>query len=121
MRPPSPRSGAPGIWPPVVSDSMDATADFVRPVGVEARDGYCIWLRFSDGVEGEIDLSDLAGRGVFAAWRDRQFFDSVRIDEARAIAWGDAIDLCADALYLRLTGMEPEQYLPGLHAEPVRA
>lgn len=100
---------------------MEAVTEFARPVDVEARDGYRIWLRFSDGVEGDIDLSDLAGRGVFAPWRDRKFFESVRIDEARAIAWSDAVDLCADALYLRLTGMEPEQYLPGLHAEPARA
>lgn len=100
---------------------MEAIAEFVRPVEVETRDDFCIWLRFADGVEGEIDLSDLVGRGVFSAWQDRSFFDSVRIDEARAIAWGDAIDLCADALYLRLTGMQPEQYLPGLAAEPVRA
>ena len=100
---------------------MAEAADFVRPVEVEARNGYRIWLRFSDGVEGEVDLSDLAGKGVFAAWRDRVFFDSVRISEARAIAWGDDVDLCADALYLRITGMEPEQFLPGLHAEPVRA
>ena len=100
---------------------MEAVTGFARPVDVEARDGYRIWLRFSDGIEGDVDLSDLVGRGVFAAWRDRTFFEAVRIDEARAIAWGDAVDLCADALYLRLTGMEPEQYLPGLHAEPVRA
>ena len=100
---------------------MEATTELVRPVGVEARDGYRIWLRFADGVEGEVDLSDLAGQGVFAAWQDRAFFDSVRIGEARALAWGDAIDLCADALYLRLTGMEPEHYLPGFHAEAARA
>lgn len=100
---------------------MDAVADLARPVEVEARDRYCIWLRFADGVEGEVDLSDLAGHGVFAAWLDRAFFDSVRIDEARAIAWGDDIDLCADALYLRLTGMSPEQYLPGLRFDAVRA
>lgn len=100
---------------------MEATTELARPIDVEARDGYHIWLRFADGVEGEVDLSDLAGQGVFAAWQDRVFFDSVRIGDARAIAWGDAIDLCADALYLRLTGMEPEQYLPGSRAEPVRA
>ena len=100
---------------------MDASSHFVRPVYVEARPGYRIWLQFSDGVEGEVDLSGFAGQGVFAAWRNRAFFDSVRIDDARAVAWGDTLDLCADALYLRLTGMNPEQYLPGLRAETARA
>lgn len=35
-----------------------------RIVEVRPSDGYRIWLRFSDGAEGEVDLSDLAGRGV---------------------------------------------------------
>ncbi len=94
--------------------SMEAAADLVRPVEVEARGQFRLWLRFSDGVEGEVDLSDFAGQGVFAAWQDPAFFESVCIDEARAVCWGDAVDLCADALYLRLTGMAPEHYLPGL-------
>ncbi len=92
---------------------MDATAELVRPVEVEARGQYRLWLRFSDGVEDEVDVSGLAGRGVFAAWQDTAFFDSVRIDETRAVCWGDAIDLCPDALYLRITGTSPERYLPG--------
>lgn len=93
---------------------MDATTEFVRPVEVEARGRYRLWLRFSDGVEGEVDLSDFAGQGVFAAWEDPAFFEAVRIDETRAVCWGDDVDLCPDALYLELTGMTPERYLPGL-------
>lgn len=100
---------------------MGAESEFARPVAVRAIGEFRLWLRFADGVEGEVDLSDLAGHGVFEVWRDRAFFESVRIDETRAIAWGDTVDLCADALYLRLTGMQPERYLPGLHAESARA
>lgn len=93
---------------------MDATTEFVRPVEVEARGRYRLWLRFSDGVEGEVDLSDFAGQGVFAAWEDPTFFEAVRVDESRAVCWGNAVDLCPDALYLELTGILPEHYLPGL-------
>lgn len=32
------------------------------------REGLRIWLRFSDGSQGEVDLSDLVGLGVFQAW-----------------------------------------------------
>ena len=78
---------------------------------VKVLPGYRLWLRYGDGVEGEVDLSDLAGRGVFAAWSDRSFFESVRIDESGALAWGDSLDLCPDALYLRLTGKSPEEVL----------
>ena len=39
----------------------------LHPIEVEAREPYRIWLRYSDGVSGEIDLSDVAGMGVFLA------------------------------------------------------
>ena len=37
----------------------------VRPVEVRALEPYRIWLRYDDGAEGEVDLSYLAGDGVF--------------------------------------------------------
>ncbi len=81
----------------------------LKPVAAEARDGFSIWIRYEDGVEGEIDLSHLEGKGVFKAWDDREFFDSVYISN-RAVMWGDEIDLCPDALYMRLTGLSLEEY-----------
>lgn len=90
------------------------TKDSRRPVAVAPRDGYRIWLRYSDGVEGEVDLSHLAGEGVFVAWLERAFFERVHIRSGPAIAWSDEIDLCPTALYLRLTGKRPEDILPGL-------
>lgn len=78
-------------------------AMMLQPVEVEAREGYRIWLRYADGVAGEVDLSDIAGRGVFAAWNDRARFESVRISPAREITWGGDAELCPDALYLRRT------------------
>ncbi len=91
-----------------------AGPDPLRPLAVEPRDGFRIWLRYADGAEGEVDLSDLAGKGVFAAWLDRDFFHDVRIADGGEIAWRDDIDLCRHALYLRLTGKTPEQVFPGL-------
>ena len=85
-----------------------------RPVAVAPRRGYRIWLRYADGVEGEVDLSRLVGTGVFVAWRDRGFFERVHIGPGHAIAWSDEIDLCPDALYLRLTGKKPEDIWPRL-------
>jgi hypothetical protein len=48
---------------------------------IEARvlDSYRLCVKFSDGVEGEVDLSALAGQGVFAAWSDPAFFERVQI------------------------------------------
>ena len=50
-----------------------------RPVEVKALENLRIWLRYSDGTEGEADLSDVAGHGVFEAWNDAAFFGAVRL------------------------------------------
>ena len=71
----------------------------VRPTEVEPREGYRIWLRYSDGASGEIDLSYLAGRGVFKCWNHRASFEAMHIAPAGGIAWGDDAELCPDALY----------------------
>ena len=78
--------------------------DLARSTQVESRGGFRIWLRCSDGTSGEIDFSDLSGHGVLAAWTNRRFFESVRIGPCGAISWGEDLDLCPDAMYLRLTG-----------------
>src|SRR5688572_631673 len=41
-----------------------------RVVAVVARPGYRVWVRFEDGLEGEADLSHLAGQGAFRRWTD---------------------------------------------------
>lgn len=84
----------------------------LRPTAVEPRAGYRIWLRYSDGSAGEVDLSPLAGQGVFAAWNDRACFESVRLTEHGSIAWGNDLELCPDALYLQLTGKPLSEIMP---------
>ena len=41
-----------------------------RPTDVKPLPGYKLHIRYSDGVEGDADLSALAGKGVFALWND---------------------------------------------------
>ena len=85
-----------------------------KPTEVKPLTNFGIWLRYEDGTEGTIDLSDVAGRGVFAAWNDPTFFRSVRLGSHGAIEWGADIDICPDAMYLRLTGKSPEDVFPAL-------
>ena len=84
----------------------------IRPIAVESREGYRIWLRFSDGTEGEIDLAHLAGCGVFTAWDDRTFYEAVRIEDHGAVAWGEELELCPDALYMQLSGKSVAEVMP---------
>ena len=87
-----------------------------RPLEVKALANFRIWLRYDDGAKGEVDLSDLVGRGVFKAWDDITFFNSVRLGSHGAIEWGADIDICPDAMYLRLTGKLPEEIFPSLRS-----
>ncbi|MDH5683823.1 MAG: DUF2442 domain-containing protein [candidate division WOR-3 bacterium] len=77
-------------------------------VEVKPLANYRVWLKFSDGVEGIVDLSELKGIGVFSVWDDVSFFNSVFIDpESHTIAWQGGIDLCPDNLYAKILKVDP--------------
>lgn len=86
----------------------------IRPIAVRALSDYRIYLEFSDGAKGEVDLSHLAGQGVFEAWNDYGFFERARVSRHRSIEWDHEIELCPDALYMQLTGKTPEEVFPRL-------
>ena len=86
----------------------------VRLIAAKPLPKYTLWLQYEDGVKGEVDLSHLVGKGVFAAWKDHRAFEQVRIGDSGELLWGDTLDLCPDAMYLRLTGKSPEQLFPVL-------
>jgi len=70
--------------------------DFRRAkiVKCQPRSNYKVWIRFDDGLEGEVDLSHLLGKGIFSAWDSIEFFNSVEIDaKTDTLAWPNGIDL----------------------------
>ncbi len=85
-----------------------------RPIQVKPLENYRLWVKFSDGVEGIVDLSHLAGQGVFALWNDYREFQKVHIGSSGEIAWSAEIDICPDAIYLKITGRKPEDLFPKL-------
>lgn len=86
---------------------------------IRILENHQVWLRFDDGVEGTVNLAREATRtGVFGAWEDPFIFRQVAIaQEGRALEWPGEIDLCADALYLRVTGKTPEEMYPSLKSD----
>ena len=90
-----------------------------RPVEVKALPNYKIWLRYSDGVEREVDLSQLVERGVFSAWNDYREFEKVHISPKHSVAWNNQLDLCPNNLYLEITGKTPEEVFPALQRKAV--
>jgi hypothetical protein len=86
----------------------------VRIAAAKAQPGYRLWLRFTDGAEGVVDLAHLVGRGIFSAWDDPAAFARVEVDPATGtVVWPAlGIDLDPDVLYSKVTGAA----LPGTDA-----
>jgi hypothetical protein len=86
------------------------------PVPVEVRPlkNYRLNIKFSDGVQGEVDLSEFAGKGVFTLWNDYSQFEKVKIGASGELIWNDEVDMDGLAIYLKLTGKKPEDVLPKL-------
>lgn len=82
---------------------------------VRPKKNYCLYVRYDDGVSGEIDLARFVGRGVFAAWEEAGIFEKVTLAEGGHPEWPGGLDLCPDYLYIELTGKRPEQVFPALN------
>lgn len=61
---------------------------------------YVVWLRFNDGVHGEVDLSaELQGK-IFEPLRDRSFFATVGLHpDLGTIAWSNGADFAPEFLH----------------------
>lgn len=63
-------------------------------IACKPKPNYRIWIRFDDGLEGEVDLNYLVGKGVFEAWESIDFFNQVQINpKTDTVCWSDEIDL----------------------------
>ena len=61
---------------------------------------YVIWLRFNDGAEGEIDLTNELDGEVFAPLKDKRQFRRFRVDpELETVVWENGADLAPEFLY----------------------
>jgi hypothetical protein len=83
-------------------------------VEVKALPNYHLAVKFSDGTTGIVDVSEFAGKGVFALWNDIRQFEKVTIGSGGELVWNESVDLDGLGIYLKLTGKKPEDLLPGL-------
>jgi hypothetical protein len=82
-----------------------------RITAVRALEPFKVWLRFGDGLEGEVDLGDLFSRGgVFEPLRAPSEFAKVRVERSfGTIVWPGDVDLDPDGLYATLSGLPIEE------------
>jgi hypothetical protein len=64
---------------------------------------YVIWVRFNDGLAGEVDLRDELDGPVFVPLREIETFRSVRLHpELHTIVWPNGADLAPEFLHERV-------------------
>ena len=67
---------------------------------LRAERNYTLWLRFDEGLEGNVYLGDLVGTPVFGVLSDEDKFRRAAIDPvSNAVTWEGDITLDPDALY----------------------
>ena len=72
-------------------------------VEVKPEPGYCLFVRFEDGLSGRVRLEENELTGALAPLRDARFFEQVFVDFG-AVAWPGDIDLAPDAMYAKVAG-----------------
>lgn len=81
------------------SDHPDDVAE------VRAQNDFRLHVRFFDGVNGTVEMSDLIhsrDAGVFAVLADPTLFSQARV-EYGAVSWPCGLDLAPDAMYAALS------------------
>jgi hypothetical protein len=77
----------------------------MMPRIVDARyiSGFRVWIRFSDGAEGDVDLSQELTGPVFEPLRDVEEFRQFKLHpELRTLVWPNGADLAPEFLRERL-------------------
>jgi len=92
-----------------------------RIIESQARPGFSVWVKFEDGVDGVVDLSKLAGNGVFRAWERRAAFEQVHVEPGGSLAWPGEIELDPDRIYMSVSGKRVEDLFPNLARQPADA
>ena len=69
----------------------------------EYQGDYRIWLKFEDGVEGEVDLEDELWGEVFQVLKDKAQFAELSLDgELETVVWPNGADFAPEFLYQKL-------------------
>jgi hypothetical protein len=91
---------------------MTLEYEFPEVTAVRHVREHVLWVRFSDGTEGEVDLGDGLRGPIFEALRDPARFAQVAIENG-TIVWPNGADWAPETLYDRVraaNGLEPRSF-----------
>ncbi len=84
---------------------------FPKLIYVTGLENFQLLLKYNDGTEGIVDVSHLANKGVFKIWNEYKNFKKVYINkESNAVSWDEDVDICPDALFLKIKGINFETW-----------
>jgi len=70
---------------------------FLHVIEVKRLGGHVLWLKFDDGTEGEVDLSEKLTGEIFEPLKEEAEFAKARI-EGGTVAWPNGADLAPEYL-----------------------
>lgn len=72
-------------------------------IEVKPLDHFKLFLRYSNGVKGEYDLSKIIERDEYKILRSEKIFNRVFIDEkTNDVCWPCGVSLCKNSIYQQL-------------------
>jgi hypothetical protein len=70
---------------------------------VRYKGDYRVWLKFSDGIEGEIDLREELWGPIFEPLKEKSLFSQLSVDsELGTLVWPNGADFAPEFLYQKL-------------------
>ena len=83
-------------------------------VSVQALPEHRLRIRFDDGTEGVVDVTQLVEfTGVFEPLRAPEFFAKASVNtELGTVCWPNSADLDSDVLYAKVAGVPVPEYAP---------
>ena len=70
-----------------------------RLVAAKYAQGHTLWLRFADGLEGEVDLRNELQGEMFEPLRDESYFKQVTLHpELRTVVWPNGANFAPEFL-----------------------
>ncbi len=71
---------------------------FLHIEEVKYLDGHRVWLKFSDGTEGQVDLGSELDGPIFEPLKDPEFFQQVTL-EGHTLTWPNGADFAPEYLH----------------------
>ena len=72
--------------------------------------GFTLHVKFLDGVEGDIELSDLVGKGIFKLLQSQELFAKA-YNTGYSIAWSSELEIDSDTIYMEISGKSIDELL----------